>query len=536
MKTLGTYLAEQLDAYGIEFIFGIPGVHTVELYRGMPNTKLRHITPRHEQGAGFMADGYARVTGKPAVALVITGPGLTNIATAMAQAYADSIPMLVISSVNALGKMNSGNGHLHELKNQQRLAEGLAAWSHTVFTAADLDQALARAFALFESARPRPIHIEIPTDIITTDVSAHQAPKPVRRPLRPAPRSESIDEAAEWLTSAHKPLILAGAGAINAAASLRILAEKLDAPLMMTLNARGILSGDHPLAVPCNPSLAACRALMEEADVILAIGTEFGPTDYDWYETGHAQIHGKLIRVDIDPEQAMRGHIADCVIIADADATAKALIMALRREAHHNGQERAKTTRGRVMREDVPPIYRASLSLLDTVRDTLPNAVIVGDSAQPVYAASVAYAATDVRRLFSSATGFGTLGYAMPAAVGAKLANPSAPVIAVIGDGGYLFSSAELSSALEAKTPIIILLWNNHGYGEIKTFMISKQIAPIGVDIVTPDFIALAKAHGAEALKLSHADDLPQELKNAASRRIPTLIEIDETDFVRARG
>lgn len=536
MKTLGTYLAEQLDAYGIEFIFGIPGVHTVELYRGMPNTKLRHVTPRHEQGAGFMADGYARVTGKPAVALVITGPGLTNIATAMAQAYADSIPMLVISSVNALGKMNSGNGHLHELKNQQRLADGLAAWSHTVFTPADLDQALARAFALFECARPRPVHIEIPTDIITMDVSAHKTPQPARLPLRPAPRMESVKEAAAWLASSARPLILVGGGAINAAHSIRALAEQIDAPVLMTLNARGILSGNHPLAVPCNPSLAASRALMADADVILAIGTEFGPTDYDWYEIGPAALHGKLIRVDLDPEQAMRGHRADCVIVADADVTAEELVSSLPKSGNRNGATRAKSTRDRVMQEDVNSVYRASLALINTVRDTLPNAVIVGDSAQPVYAASVAYAAPKARRFFSSATGYGTLGYALPASIGAKLAEPNAPVIALVGDGGYLFSSAELSSALEAKAPIIILLWNNQGYGEIKNFMISKQIAPIGVDIVVPDFIALAKAHGAQAFKLESADALPSLLKEAAHRSIPTLIEIDEINFVKERG
>lgn len=536
MKTLGTYLAEQLDAYGIELIFGIPGVHTVELYRGFPNTKLRHVTPRHEQGAGFMADGYARVTGKPAVALVITGPGLTNIATAMAQAYADSIPMLVISSVNALGKMNSGNGQLHELKNQQKLAEGLAAWSHTVFTVQDLDQALARAFALFESARPRPVHIEIPTDVITMDVSAHHAPHPARPPLRPAPRAESISDSTEWLSSAKTPLILAGGGALNAASSIRALAEKLDAPVIMTLNARGILAGDHPLAVPCNPSLSASHALISESDVILAIGTEFGPTDYDWYETGHAKINGKLIRVDLDPEQAMRGHIADCVILADADVTAKTLLNALPQALKNKGAERAIATRERVLREDVNRVYRASLALLETVNAALPNAIIVGDSAQPVYAASVAYAAPDTRRFFSSSTGYGTLGYAMPAAIGAKLGAPNAPVIALVGDGGYLFSSAELSSAIEANAPITILLWNNQGYGEIKNYMVSKQIAPIGVDIAIPDFIALAKAHGAEAFRLQHADDLPTLLKDAARRNLPTLIEIDQAEFVAVRG
>jgi acetolactate synthase-1/2/3 large subunit len=296
------------------------------------------------------------------------------------------------------------------------------------------------------------------------------------------------------------------------------------------------LAGDHPLAVPCNPSLAASHALISESDVILAIGTEFGPTDYDWYETGLAKIAGKLIRVDLDPEQAMRGYIADCVILADADVTVRALHAAIPETLTADGARRAKSTRDRVAKDDVNRVYRASLALLETVNTTLPDAVIVGDSAQPVYAASVAYAAPDVRRFFSSSTGYGTLGYAMPAAIGAKLGVPNAPVIALVGDGGYLFSSAELSSALEAKTPIIILLWNNQGYGEIKNYMVSKQIAPIGVDITIPDFIALAKAHGAEANKLQRADDLPQLLIDASKRNVPTLIEIDQTEYVAARG
>jgi acetolactate synthase-1/2/3 large subunit len=161
------YLARLLDAYGIELVFGIPGVHTVELYRGMPQTRLRHITPRHEQGAGFMADGYARVTGRPAACFIITGPGMTNIATAMAQAYGDSIPMLVISAVNAFGQLGSGDGWLHELQDQRALINQVSAFSHTVTTPEELPLVVARAFAVFNSGRPRPVHIELPLNIIT---------------------------------------------------------------------------------------------------------------------------------------------------------------------------------------------------------------------------------------------------------------------------------------------------------------------------------------------------------------------------------
>ena len=535
-RTLGVYLAQLLEAYGVDTIFGIPGVHTVEFYRGLPLTGIRHVTPRHEQGAGFMADGYARVSGKPGVCLLITGPGLTNAATAMAQAYADSIPMLVITAVNGLGRMGSGEGWLHELKDQRQLAQGLTAFSHTVFTKDDLDQALARAFAIFASARPRPVHIEIPTDIIRLAVASDAPVRAAALPLRPAPRREAVAEVAKLLAGASRPLILTGGGAVDAAGPLRLLAERLNAPLVMTVNARGILPSEHTLAVPCNPSLAAVRSLMTEADVILAIGTEFGPTDYDWYETGAPSLTGKLIRVDLDPEQAMRGHRADCVIVADATATAEALLDAIDTGSAGTGVTRAKAARARVMQEDVNDVYRASLALLNETQATLQDAVIIGDSAQPVYAASVAYAAKTPRSFFASATGFGTLGYALPAAIGAQLAAPTRPVVAVMGDGGLQFTLAEIASAVEAQTPIILIVWNNRGYGEIKSFMVSRQIEPIGVDIGTPDFIALAKAFGAAAETLSHADDLPRLLTEAAARKGPTLIEIVEDMYVSQRG
>src|ERR1044072_9039656 len=170
MATCGEVLVKLLEAYGVELIFGIPGVHTVELYRGLPATKIRHITPRHEQGAGFMADGYARVSCKPGVCFIVTGPGMTNILTAMGQAYADSLPMLVISAVNRTEHLGMGEGRLHELPSQRGLVAGVSAFSHTLLKPQQLPDVLARAFALFAAARPRPVHIEIPTDVI-----AHEA-------------------------------------------------------------------------------------------------------------------------------------------------------------------------------------------------------------------------------------------------------------------------------------------------------------------------------------------------------------------------
>lgn len=180
MATCGEVLVNLLEGYGVDHVFGIPGVHTVELYRGLAGSSIRHITPRHEQGAGFMADGYARTRGKPGVCFIITGPGMTNITTAMGQAYADSIPMLVISSVQSRDQLGGGRGKLHELPNQSALVSGVAAFSHTLMSAADLPQVLARAFAVFESARPRPVHIEIPLDVLVEPADFLLPGRPVR--------------------------------------------------------------------------------------------------------------------------------------------------------------------------------------------------------------------------------------------------------------------------------------------------------------------------------------------------------------------
>ncbi|WP_277344560.1 thiamine pyrophosphate-binding protein, partial [Metapseudomonas otitidis] len=201
MTTCGEFLVKQLQAWGVDTVFGIPGVHTVELYRGLPGSGIRHITPRHEQGAGFMADGYARVTGKAGVCFIITGPGMTNILTAMGQAYADSIPMLVISSVNERHRLGLGNGYLHELPDQRGLVAGVAAFSHTLMSVDELPAVLARAFAVFDGQRPRPVHIELPLDIITAPADHLELRPRVRLP-RPAAPLAQLREAAQRLRAA----------------------------------------------------------------------------------------------------------------------------------------------------------------------------------------------------------------------------------------------------------------------------------------------------------------------------------------------
>ncbi|PUA17877.1 5-guanidino-2-oxopentanoate decarboxylase [Glaciimonas sp. PCH181] len=535
--TCGEVLVKLLENYGVKLVFGIPGVHTVELYRGLATSTLRHVTPRHEQGAGFMADGYARVTGKPGVCFIITGPGMTNIATAMAQAYADSIPMLVISSVNARHQLGNGNGNLHELPSQRNVFAGFTAFSHTLMCAEDLPQVLARAFAVFDSARPRPVHIEIPLDVIVAPAGHLSMALPMRL-SRPGPNQQDIVQAAALLAHARRPVILAGGGAVEAGAELRQLAERLQAPTALTINAKGLLPAQHPLLLGSTQSLAVTRALIQDADVILAIGTELGETDYDTFFDGGFQIAGKLIRVDIDAQQCTRNYPPSIALISDARAALTGLLQAgALTTAPANTEPDWGAARVAAVRQkidaDLDGPTRMQQQFLQTVATTLPDAVYVGDSTQPVYTGNLTFDASTPRCWFNSSTGYGTLGYALPASVGAKLGAGRTPVICLIGDGGLQFTLPELASAVEANVPVIVLLWNNFGYGEIKKYMENRDITPVGVDIYTPDFIAIARGFGCHATHAANHAELIDALQLAVCAKVPTVIEILESEWLQ---
>jgi len=525
----GMYLVRLLAARGVEVVFGIPGVHTIELYRGLAGSGIRHVTPRHEQGAGFMADGYARASGRPGVCFVISGPGMTNVLTAMGQAYGDSVPMLVISTVNAHGRMGSGAGWLHELPDQRALAERVSAFSRTIHRPEDLPGALAEAYAVFDSARPRPVHLELPIDVMLAPAGPLPEPAPVAVGRRPGPDPALVAQAAAMLRGARRPVVLAGGGAVRAA-DLPALARVLDAPVVMTTNGRGILPPGDPLAVTLSASMPETRALIGGADVVLAIGTELGPTDYDMWEDGGLAIPGALIRVDIDPRQALRGHPPALMVPGCAGLAASALLAALAGHAPAGGGA-ARAAAAQAGLAALDPLMQADLALLALVRDAVPGALIVGDSTQAVYAGNLGFAAARPGGYVNSATGFGTLGYALPAAVGAALAERQA-VIALAGDGGLQFSLAELASATEAGVQVVLLLYDNQGYGEIKSAMIRQNVPPLGVDILTPDLPAIARACGWAVTEVATPDELGAGLAAAVARPGCTMIRY--TDSLRA--
>jgi acetolactate synthase-1/2/3 large subunit len=522
MTTLGEALIDLLEAHGVDMVFGIPGVHTVELYRGLARSKIRHVTPRHEQGAGFMADGYARASGRPGVAFVITGPGLTNTLTAMGQARADSVPMLVISGVNATDTLGKGLGHLHELPDQRGMMEKVALSSRRIEKPDELPGALADAFALFASARPGPVHIEIPTDVMV--LPADGLSPQLDNVAPPTPDAALIAKAAALAAKATRPVLLAGGGAKGAETSLKRIAEALDAPVVLTTNARGLLHA-HPLAVPASPSFKSVRKLIDEADLVIAAGTELGPTDYDMYGDGGFHLPRNLVRIDIDAEQLAR-HKTTLAIQADSRAALDALFAALSGGSlQADGADRATAAR-KAARAELSPRLQAQLDVVETIRDALPGAIIVGDSTQPVYAANLYYDHDRPGGWFNAATGFGALGYGPPAAIGAALAVPNATVICLSGDGGFQFSLPELAVAVDADAPVIFVVWNNLGYREIETSMRDVGVEPVGVSPAPPDFAGIAKAYGIVAERLASPASLPDALRRGKATKQPYLIEV----------
>ncbi len=311
--TCGQTVTLLLEAYGVDTVFGIPGVHTLELYKGLGGAQIRHIQTRHEQGAGFMADGYARVSGRPGVCYLITGPGVTNAATPIGQAYSDSIPMLVISSVNANADLGMGRGRLHEITDQSAVTAPLTAFSKTAPSSGAVANLIAEAFAVFRNARPRPVHIALPLDVLKAPAefeAVARTPSPL-----PAPPEEVIEAAAEFVRRAERPVIIAGGGTVDAGPALTAFAEASGAAVILTVAAKGVMPDNHPLCLGATLVRGPTQGVVEDADLVIAVGTELSETD-SWID--RLPINGRLIRIDIDAAATQRDYPADVALVGDS--------------------------------------------------------------------------------------------------------------------------------------------------------------------------------------------------------------------------
>jgi len=530
MITCSTLLIQLLEKYGVDTIFGIPGVHTIEFYRDLPETNIRHITPRHEQGAGFMADGYARATGKPGVCLLITGPGVTNATTALAEAYSDSVPLLCISSVNQISELGMGGGRLHELPSQRNLTSACTVFSHTVLDPGEIPHVLARAFAVFSSGRPGPVHIEIPINLLTAELEF--IPKEVQTVTRPGPDPQRIEKAAQLLASASKPIIILGGGAVDAGVEATQLVETLNCPVLTTIAGKGTVDESHPLSLGATLPFRDVQALIENANVVLAVGTEFAETDL-LYTGRTPKFNGQLIRIDIEAEQLVRNFAPAVPILSDARMALRAINLELARDENQSvlpakTEQPIEDIASATANLEWHPLAAQHQLVLDIIHRELPNeTVIVCDSCQLAYT-GCHYFPSQFSRHWMFPLGYGTLGYGLPAALGAKLAKPEAAVVCLAGDGGYLFTVQELATAVDERIPVIVIVWNNEGYGEIRDAMVATGIPTIGVNLKTPDFVSMAESFGCHGCAPDNLEDLAAEIGAALKRDLPTVIEIHE--------
>ncbi|RDG36685.1 5-guanidino-2-oxopentanoate decarboxylase [Streptomyces corynorhini] len=516
MATGGELLVSALRANGVEVVFGIPGTHNLEIYRHLGPDRLRVVTPRHEQGAGYAADGYARVTGRPGVVVTTSGPGLLNAAAAAGQAYSDSVPLLIVSPGMPLDH-DRGSGLLHEVKDQSAALASVCARSRRVRTLPEMLRVVTGMFTDFALGRPRPVHLEIPCDLLAA--TADLTVPPAVRALPAAPSEEAVRAAAATLSEARRPALVAGGGARGAAAEVQALAELLGAPTVTTANGKGVLPEDHPLALGAGLHLPEVREFLLGADAVLAVGTELAETD-TW--DAPLRLRGPLIRVDLDPDQLHRP-VAAHPLAGDAATVLAALRRAVgprtaARPRHTGAARSAVTAYGGRWR----PVVGA-------LRAALPeNAVLVNDSARVCYFGALTGFSVAGPGRFLYPTGFGTLGYALPAAIGAGVGAPGRPVAVLTGDGGLQFTVNELATAVETGLPLPVVVVNNGGYGMIRQEMAERGIPPVGVDLRGPDFPALSRAYGGAG---THATS-PAELRDAVERALtvpgPTVIEVPE--------
>ncbi|MFC7500589.1 5-guanidino-2-oxopentanoate decarboxylase [Nocardioides sp. CPCC 206347] len=522
--TGGEALVAALAAHGVEVAFGIPGTHNLEIYKHLASHGVRHISTRHEQGAGYAADGYARTTGRVGVAVVTSGPALLNAAAAVGQAYSDSIPVLVVSPGLPLRHPATGNGLLHETRDQGAALAAVAAASLRPTSVAEIPTAVAQAFAIMTSGRPRPVHLEVPLDVL--DESAEvQLVAPVVTAAAAAP-SASVETAAARLASSTSPVLLVGGGARGAAGQVRSLAERLGALVVTTTNGKGVLPEDHALALGAGIHLPAVKALVEEADVVVAIGTELAPADL-WY--GPLPVAGKLVRIDIDPVGMVTNAAPAVTVVGDAAVALDGILSAL--GAGEPARPDADDWRERKAK-DAQAEGAEWLEVVAAIGAAVPRDVVMAtDNAMACYFGTLANLATYTPASYLFPTGYGTLGYGLPAGIGAKVGNPDRPVVAMLGDGGVMFTVAELATAAELGIALPVVVVDNSGYGEIRNEMADRGDPVHAVTFPAPDFAALGRAVGCLGVTVDlgadgTASDLTTAVRDALVADRPTLIHV----------
>ncbi len=501
MPTGAETIVATLEDAGVEVCFGLPGVHNLPLWEALRGSSIRLIGVRHEQAAVYAADGYARATGRLGVAAVTTGPGAANTAGAMGEAWASHSPVLLVATdvPTTLRRPGVHRGALHETPDQGAIFASITVERHRAPDPEALPGIVAEAVRA-PLRRRGPAYLEVPTDLLTADGPGASPPDTASPAGDLAPDPDAVRRATELLERAERPLIWAGGGARDAAPELTALAERLAAPVLTTYAGRGVIAPSHPCAVGFPPHIPAAGALWDEADVVLAIGTDFdGMSTQNWAQPQPP----RMVAVNVDPGDAAKNYRADVVVRADAAAGCAALAEALTPRVGIDGlRDRLRAVRVAACRD----LDSEGMRFLDCVGHGLPaDAIVLADMCIPGYWIAGLHPFAAARRL-QYPVGWGTLGFAFPASLGAALAGRG-PVVSFSGDGGFLFACGELATVAQERLPLTAVIIDDGGYGMLRHDQDVHGTERFGVDLQTPDFEALARSFGVHAETVDGLDD-----------------------------
>ena len=525
-RTGAERLVETLEVLGVEVVFGLPGVHNLPIWRALAGTSIRLVTVRHEQAAAYAADGYTRVTGRLGVCLVTTGPGAANVLGGTGEAMASGSPILVIATdiPSHLRRAGVYRGVLHETRDQRAMFVPVVKDARTVASADDIAAEVLRAALVARDLPTGPAYLGIPTDLLS-----QPAPSSVSTQTNcsepPLPSDSELSAASTLLGSAKNPLIWAGGGAARASAGPAVaeLAERLVAPVITTYMGRGLLPADHPCHVPGSPLLREVGCLWDEADLVVAIGTDFdGTMTQNWLMPSPPH----LLAVNIDARDAAKNYVPDLTLVGDAHAVTRLLAQ---RTPTRGGLERLRTRLqavGEEIRHTVSRDDEHALAFLDAMKDLLPSdAVLMLDMCIPGYWLVSFHPVAGPRQMHYP-VGWGTLGFGFPAALGAAI-GAKGRVVCVTGDGGFLYACGELATAAQEQLPITVVLVDDGGYGMLRFDQIHAGEEPFGVDWRSPDFVGLARSFGVDAdIVEGFGDAFSEKLKHSLNARGPCVLVV----------
>ncbi|MFN6999690.1 MAG: thiamine pyrophosphate-dependent enzyme [Elioraea tepidiphila] len=516
--TGGEAIVDSLLRHGIDTVFGLPGVQMYGLFDAFARNanRIRVINARHEQTTAYMALGYACATGKPAVYSVVPGPGLLNTTAALSTAWSVNAPVLCLTGQVPSSQIGRLRGQLHELPDQLATLRTLVRHADRIEDPTEAPRKVARAFQEMLSGRPGPVALEVPLDQLPAEAEVTPC-DPLPLHPAPAPDPAKIARLADMIDAARNPMIWVGAGAMDAGPEIRALAEKIGAPVVRYRGGRGVLDDRHPLSL----TVPEGYRLWPETDLLIGIGTRLDVPTARW---GKLPDGVRIARIDIDPAEFRRLSV-DLGIVADAADATRALTQAVARRDDPDRAARIARAKAEVAAEiqSVQP----QMSFLEAIRDALPeDGIFCDEMTQVGYVSAFGMPFHAPRTAIGS--GFsGNLGAGFPTALGVKVAHPGRAVVAVTGDGGFLFGGSDLATAVRYGINLVTVLFNNNSYGNV--LRDQRRLYDgrhCGAELTNPDFQTYAKAFGVRSWRVTDAAGLRSALGEALVTNAPCLIEV----------